>query len=624
MNYRIDFSEPVDGLDMSRLSLVTSGAQAAAQIVSVTEQLGGARYAVRIATAPGDGSIALRVDGLGIEDPAGNVLPGGSFGAAQNSSMSVPQPHFMSSGDLDGDGDTDLVVVSTDTSRATILLNQGGSFVPQATTVATSPHPGGGLALADMNEDGRLDIVTVGDLGLAIAPGTGGGGFGNSFGVNFNSRRTFAMGDVNGDGHVDVVLSRQGETMALLGRGDGTFVAGPSVIGEYAVRTVADVNRDGLDDWISVMLGTNSFSVALSNGNGSFQAPVAYATGAADLFLSTVAVGDLDRDGWADLVIGHDSGVSVRLGIGNGLFGASQPYAIGTGMLVRDVVRLADLDGDGALDVVAAGAGGVAVLMGRGDGTLAPATLLGAAPYYAGVRIADATGDGIADILVAQPNRVALLPNRPAITVALPYTVDRSLNARPLAADDAYGVATGQLLRIAPAAGLLANDSDVDSAALSAALFGQPQHGTLTLLASGGFDYRSDAGYVGFDSFTYRTSDGTALSGVTTVTIAVASGAADRLQGTSRADHAFGFGGNDTLSGAGGNDWLSGDEGKIRCVAMPAMTRCPEASAPTASMAEPVPTGWPAGPATIPMSWTTRPTRWSRRRPAAPTRSRAP
>lgn len=104
-----------------------------------------------------------------------------------------------------------------------------------------------------------------------------------------------------------------------------------------------------------------------------------------------------------------------------------------------------------------------------------------------------------------------------SITVSITVT---AANDAPTAGNDAYSTAQDVALAI-PARGVLANDSDIDGDLLTALLAAGPAHGTLTLNADGSFRYTPTAGYSGSDSFTYRASDSSALSALTTVTITV-------------------------------------------------------------------------------------------------------
>ena len=96
-----------------------------------------------------------------------------------------------------------------------------------------------------------------------------------------------------------------------------------------------------------------------------------------------------------------------------------------------------------------------------------------------------------------------------------------AVNDAPEAAADAYATSEDTALVIAAAAGVLANDSDVDGDTLAAALVAAPEHGALVLNADGSFTYVPDANYHGADNFTYRVSDGAADSNIATVNLTV-------------------------------------------------------------------------------------------------------
>jgi len=94
------------------------------------------------------------------------------------------------------------------------------------------------------------------------------------------------------------------------------------------------------------------------------------------------------------------------------------------------------------------------------------------------------------------------------------------INDAPVALNDSYSINEDTTLTI-PAAGVLANDSDVDGDPLSAVLVADVAHGTLNLNNNGAFTYTPSLNYTGVDTFTYRASDGPLSSGVATVTITV-------------------------------------------------------------------------------------------------------
>jgi len=74
---------------------------------------------------------------------------------------------------------------------------------------------------------------------------------------------------------------------------------------------------------------------------------------------------------------------------------------------------------------------------------------------------------------------------------------------------------------VVPASGVLANDSDIDSASLTAALVSGPTHGVLSLNANGSFTYTPAANFNGSDSFTYKANDGSLDSNLATVSLTI-------------------------------------------------------------------------------------------------------
>jgi hypothetical protein len=278
------------------------------------------------------------------------------------------------------------------------------------------------VAVADVNGDGKPDLVlanycekTCDNGSVVVLYGNGDGTFSGS-GQAHNSGGhgawSVAVADVNGDGKPDLLVTNYlSSTVGVLLSVNGYYFY-PAVTynsgGNIAVAVaVADVNGDGKPDLLVTNCGRIScgdgigvVSVLLGNGDGTFQAAVSYDSGG--YYAMSVAVADVNGDGWPDLLVTNDSGtVGVLLGNGNGTF---QPVAIyGAGGAPASSVAVADVNGDGKPDVLVANWGALGVLLGNGDGTFQAAASYDPGGYLAmSVAVADVTGDGWPDLLVAE------------------------------------------------------------------------------------------------------------------------------------------------------------------------------------------------------------------------------
>jgi Bacterial Ig-like domain (group 3)/FG-GAP-like repeat len=355
--------------------------------------------------------------------------------------------------DINGDGRPDMLVAdecvdlndcNTLGGVVAVLLGNGdGTFQPAATYRSGGSHSSS-LAVADVNGDGRPDVVVANEscappnctnkdhgwVGVLLGNGDGTFQPAVTYGSGGEDALSVAVADVNGDHKPDIVVANdctslgcspdaRGLVGVLLGNGDGTFQPAVSYAsgGDGATSiAVTDVNGDGKPDLLVANLcvdcqndSTGVVGVLLGNGNGTFQQAIMYKSGGGGG--QALAVADVNSDSNPDLVVVNyfSNTVGVLLSNGDGTF--QQALTYGSGGPYPQAVAVADVNDDGKPDLLLANQcqsgtcgyrGLVGVLLGNGDGTFQKALIYHSAGTgtAAGLAAADLNNDGKPDVLV--------------------------------------------------------------------------------------------------------------------------------------------------------------------------------------------------------------------------------
>ena len=292
----------------------------------------------------------------------------GRFRVAPGSPIKLPDScSEMVLGDLNGDGQLDLALAHHDSYSVMLLFgdgNGGFALAPHSPVIMKEgqrPHTHG-LNAGDLNGDGKPDLVSVNsdDNDLSVAFADGNGGFtraASSFDVG-PSPYPGALGDLNLDGHLDIISTSaarrdaSGALMVLFGDGRGDLRGDPVPLRTTSPGfvAVADVNGDRTPDLVTSHLERSELTVLVGDGKGGFTET----TGSPfDLGHAAwhVAMADLNSDGKADVAAAAGNGVRVLLGDGVGSFqpAPGSPFATGQGAWQ---LAVGDVNGDGKPDVI--------------------------------------------------------------------------------------------------------------------------------------------------------------------------------------------------------------------------------------------------------------------------------
>lgn len=322
-------------------------------------------------------------------------------GGFQNSSLiSVgASPTGIDVSDIDGNNKPDITVVNSGEDSLSIIMNRGGGTLENLPVFSVIAGPFNIIG-ADFNADGVADLVlNTGNQLVQVLPG-------NTEGLGYKASTKIGPtlvthADWNSDGNQDVAVIHTGtnEISLLLGRGNGLFSAGVSLINVIGARGLlgGDWNKDNKMDLAVSVGGTSSVRIFMGKGDGTFETPVDYTVGAGP---SKLVVADFNSDGFIDIAVVCQTGnvVSVLLGSGDGTFGSRADAATGSG---PSDLGFGDINEDQIVDLVISeeSNSNIGILIGKGDGSFQTvvSTTTGGSPI--GIEVQDFNNDTHLDVV---------------------------------------------------------------------------------------------------------------------------------------------------------------------------------------------------------------------------------
>lgn len=352
------------------------------------------------------------------------------FAPAPGSPIAVTQgAETVTIGDVNNDDKPDLVVAGN--SGIIVLIGNGdGQFRPLPASPHGLPESPSEMALGDVDGDGNLDLALAihDSYAVVLLRGDGQGGFARTPNPSVTMKagahphtHGLALGDLNGDGKLDLVTANSNPDNVItvaLGDGQGGFTQAPN--SPFAVGpspyplTLADLNRDGHLDIVATNTATGpnrnqqlaasrSLTLLFGDGTGNFQPTQTPLQTAAPWF---VAVGDLNGDAAPDIVATHHDqrALTVLLGDGKGGFTemTGSPFDLG---YVAWYLALVDVNRDDNADVVGAAGDALPILLGDGQGAFTLAEPLAADGGAWRLAVGDVNGDGRPDLVTSDFER---------------------------------------------------------------------------------------------------------------------------------------------------------------------------------------------------------------------------
>lgn len=313
--------------------------------------------------------------------------------------------------DMDRDGRLDILSANRDSNNVTLSRGQADGTLSGSPSVVSADLAPSAVAAADVNGDGALDVVAS----YTTATGTirvtlnGPGGLDPSMSraislqpAPFQEASSIALGDLDGDRKLDLVVGSRSTLHVAIFQGDGlggfTYRTTRAVGGSVADLALADITRDGMLDIVTANSSTNSMTVSTNMGMFMFSNPAN--TSSVGDAPSALAVRDLDGDGFQDFVVASQTWVSVYFGTASNI--PANPRTTMYGLVAPSQLALGDLNRDGFADLVFSSSRNSAINVlysDRAPNSFLPVESYPTGPATAGLAVADLDGDGLLDLV---------------------------------------------------------------------------------------------------------------------------------------------------------------------------------------------------------------------------------